>query len=96
MDGEVNFLSQRMDKHCNTATVESLYLYLALMSVFYGFLCCNLACSVAEIWAVYVVNRRVTEAVHWPGQHLKGLGPLVLLNGWKSQDWQTIIVKIEC
>lgn len=62
MNGKVNFLSQDMDKHYNTAAVESLYRYLALVSIFYGFLCCSFTCSVAEMCAVCIVNRKITGA----------------------------------
>lgn len=62
MNGKINFLSQNTDKRYNAAAVESLCRYLALMSIFYGFLCCSFTCSVAELCAVCIVKRRITGA----------------------------------
>jgi len=78
MDGKVNFLSEGMDKHYHTATAESLYQYPALMSIFYGFHCCSLACSVAEICAVCIVNRGITEASSLVWSAFEGLEALSL------------------
>lgn len=61
MDSKVNSLSQSMDKHYNTATVETS-LSISGSKVYLVWICCNLACSAAEMCAVCTVNGRITEA----------------------------------
>lgn len=61
MDGKVNSLSQSMDKHYNTVTVESS-LSISGSNVYLLWICCTLACSAAEMCAVCIVNGRIREA----------------------------------